>query len=44
MAMNYNNNTKPGVVLVKDGKAAWMVKPQTYEQILENDVIPEILD
>ena len=44
MAMNYNNNTKPGVVLVKDGKAAWMIKPQTYEQILQNDVIPEILD
>jgi diaminopimelate decarboxylase len=44
MAMNYNNNTKPGVVLVKEGKSDWMVKPQTYEQLLQNDVIPGILD
>ncbi|MBE5958666.1 MAG: diaminopimelate decarboxylase [Lachnospiraceae bacterium] len=44
MAMNYNNNTKPGVVLVKEGKSDWMVKPQTYEQLLENNVIPGILD
>ncbi len=44
MAMNYNNNTKPGVVLVKEGKSDWMVKPQTYEQLVENDVVPGILD
>ncbi len=43
MASNYNNNPIPGVVLVKDGKSAWMVKPQTYAQIVQNNVIPEIL-
>ena len=29
MASNYKNNPIPGVVLVKGGKSAWMVKPQT---------------
>lgn len=43
MASNYNNNVKPGVVLVREGKSAWMVKPQTWAQIVENDVIPDIL-
>ncbi len=43
MASNYNNNPIPGVVLVKDGKSCWMIKPQTYEQIVQNDVIPEII-
>lgn len=41
MASNYNNNPVPGAVLLKDGKAAWLIKPQTYEQIMENQVIPE---
>jgi len=44
MASNYNNNPIPGVVLVKDGQSDWMVKPQTYEQIIQNNVIPGILD
>ncbi len=43
MASNYNNNTIPGVVLVREGKSDWMVKPQTYEQIVQNNVIPNIL-
>lgn len=43
MASNYNNNPIPGVVLVRDGKSAWMVKPQTYAQIAQNQVIPDIL-
>ena len=43
MASNYNNNPIPGVVLVRDGKSAWMVKPQTYEQILQNNVVPAFL-
>ncbi|MCR5526602.1 MAG: diaminopimelate decarboxylase [Lachnospiraceae bacterium] len=43
MASNYNNNPVPGVVLVRDGKSDWMVKPQTYEQIVQNNVIPDIL-
>ncbi|MCR5255125.1 MAG: diaminopimelate decarboxylase [Acetatifactor sp.] len=43
MASNYNNNPIPGVVLVKDGKSDWMIKPQTYEQILQNNVVPGII-
>ena len=43
MASNYNNNPIPGVVLVRDGKSAWMVKPQTYEQILQNNVVPDFI-
>lgn len=43
MASNYNNNPIPGVVLVKEGKSAWMVKPQTYEQIIQNNVVPDLI-
>ena len=43
MASNYNRNTVPGVVFVKDGKAEWAVKPQTYEYMTANDVIPDSL-
>ena len=43
MASNYNRNRIPGVVFVKDGKAEWAVKPQSYEDITANDVIPESL-
>ena len=43
MASNYNNNPIPGVVLVKGGKSAWMVKPQTYEQIVQNNEITDFI-
>ncbi|MCR5720049.1 MAG: diaminopimelate decarboxylase [Lachnospiraceae bacterium] len=38
MASNYNNNPVPGVVLVKEGQSEWLVKPETYEQIAQNQV------
>lgn len=44
MASNYNRNAVPPVVAVKDGQSAYMVKPQTYEDIARNDVIPEFLE
>ncbi len=37
MASNYNRNAVPPVVAVKNGKACYMVKPQTYEDIVRND-------
>lgn len=40
MASNYNRNAVPPVIAVKDGKSAYMVKPQTYDDIIRNDVIP----
>lgn len=43
MASNYNKNPLPPVVLVKDGKSELIVKRQTYEQMIENEVIPEFL-
>ena len=43
MAMNYNRNLIPPCILVKDGKAEYIVKPQTYEDITRNDVIPDRL-
>ena len=43
MASNYNRNAVPPVVLVKNGKADYIVKPQSYEDIGRNDVIPESL-
>ena len=43
MASNYNRNLIPQAVLVKDGKAEVIIKKQTYEDIIRNDVIPESL-
>ena len=44
MAMNYNRNLIPPCVLVNDGKAEYIVKPQTYEDLIRNDVVPARLD
>lgn len=43
MASNYNRNFIPAAVLVNDGKAEYIVKPQSYEDIVRNDVVPERL-
>lgn len=43
MASNYNRNFIPQAVLVNDGKADTIIKKQTYEDIVRNDVIPERL-
>lgn len=43
MSSNYNRTLKPSVVLVKDGNAQIMVKRQTFEELVENDEIPEML-
>jgi len=40
MAMNYNRNMIPPCVLVCDGKAEYIVRPQSYQDIIRNDVIP----
>ncbi len=39
MASNYNKNLIPGVVLVKDGKDRLIVKPQTYEDLIRNELL-----
>lgn len=43
MAMNYNRNKIPPCVLVKDGVAEYIVKPQTYNDLVRNDVVPQRL-
>ena len=43
MASNYNRNLIPPCVLVKDGEAEYIVRPQSYEDITRNDVIPQRL-
>ncbi len=43
MASNYNRNFIPPAVLVKDGKGEYIIKPQTYADLVRNDVIPDRL-
>ena len=43
MASNYNRNLIPPAILVREGKAEYIIKPQTYEDLVRNDVIPEYL-
>lgn len=40
MASNYNRNPVPPVIAVRDGRSDYMVRPQTYDDITRNDVIP----
>lgn len=41
MASNYNRNFIPAAVLVNEGKAEYIIKPQTYEDLTRNDLLPE---
>jgi diaminopimelate decarboxylase len=43
MASNYNRVTRPAVVLVADGDADVIVKRETLDDVVKNDVIPERL-
>ncbi|WP_313339621.1 diaminopimelate decarboxylase [Sedimentibacter sp.] len=43
MASNYNKNPIPATVLVKDGKSEIIVKRQSYDHMIANEVIPESL-
>ncbi len=40
MASNYNRNAVPPVVLVQNGESDYIVKPQSYEDIVARDAIP----
>lgn len=39
MASNYNKNPLPAVVLVKEGKDSLIVKRQTYEDMIKNEIL-----
>ena len=43
MASNYNRNPIPPVVMVESGKVDYAIKPQTFDDIVRNDNIPEFL-
>jgi diaminopimelate decarboxylase len=43
MASNYNRFRRPAVVLVNEGRADLLVRRQTYEDLLAQDVVPERL-
>ena len=44
MASNYNSNPIPAVVLVKDGRDELMVRRQSYEDLIRNQIIPASLN
>ncbi len=43
MASNYNLNAVPPVVLVMGDKADYIVKPQTYDDVIRNNVVPDFV-
>lgn len=40
MSSNYNRLPRPAVVLVRDGKAEIIVRRESYEDVVRNDLIP----
>lgn len=43
MASNYNRNPRPAVIFVNNGHADIVVKRETYQDLINNDVLPERL-
>ena len=43
MASNYNKNPIPAVVLLKDGRDELIIKRQSYEDIIKNELLPDSL-
>ncbi|AOZ91420.1 diaminopimelate decarboxylase [Paenibacillus crassostreae] len=41
MASNYNRIRRPGVVFVKDGQSDLVVKRESFQDIIGNDLVPE---
>lgn len=39
MASNYNKNTLPAVVMVRDGESEVIVRRQTYEDMIKNEIM-----
>lgn len=37
MASNYNRNTRPGIVMINGTESRYIVKPETYEDLIKND-------
>ncbi len=43
MSSNYNRRTKPAMVLVNNGQSDIIIKRETYDNLIQNDVIPDRL-
>jgi len=43
MASNYNRFMRPAMILVKDGKADLIIKRETLDDIISNDIVPDKL-
>ena len=43
MSSNYNGLPRPGVLLVSEDSVDWIVKPETNQDLISNDVIPNRL-
>jgi diaminopimelate decarboxylase len=40
-AQNFNALPRPGMILVKDDIAEWIKRPETVDDVLARDVVPE---
>lgn len=43
MSSNYNGLPRPGVLLVSEDNVDWIVKPETNQDLISNDVVPDRL-
>ncbi|MDR3263222.1 MAG: diaminopimelate decarboxylase [Clostridiales bacterium] len=43
MSSHYNGNLTPPVVMVKDGKSDYIIKPESYEDFVKNHNIPDFI-
>ncbi|GAB6139056.1 diaminopimelate decarboxylase [Halanaerobaculum tunisiense] len=43
MSSNYNGLPRPGVLLLGEDSIDWIVKPESYQDLISNDVVPERL-
>jgi diaminopimelate decarboxylase len=43
MSSNYNRIPRPAMILVKDGKSHLILKRETYQDIVRNDLVPDYL-
>lgn len=44
MSSNYNSNFIPPMLMTFDGKIDYIIKPQTYEDLVRNNVVPKWLE
>ena len=43
MSNNYNGIPRPGVLLVNEESTDWIIKPESYQDLIKNNVVPKHL-